>query len=261
MNNTFDINRFTKLFAKHTAEHYKSYLMSILVLAGLICVLYIFSLLNGGGLHPKFRFSMATFFYILAGSIFTSSIFANFTQKNKAIDALILPASHFEKFLVGWLYSYIIYTLVFSVTFGLVDLCFTRIWPSEIQRPYFLEAIPENGLSIQFMVYTVLHSFALFGAIFFDRLHFVKTTLCFFAVVCVLSIFHFMFLKMLFPDIRVIFNSPIMAAALTFNTGSSFTQLIQIEQSEMRLYLGVLVTGLTLAFWASSYFQIKEKQI
>ena len=36
MNNFFSLNRFCRLFVKHTAEHYRIYLMSVAVLAGVI---------------------------------------------------------------------------------------------------------------------------------------------------------------------------------------------------------------------------------
>ena len=46
MNNTFNIGRFGRLLAKHTIEHYKSYLMSVLVLLGVM-------LLGGVFLHDQ----------------------------------------------------------------------------------------------------------------------------------------------------------------------------------------------------------------
>ena len=49
MNQTFNLNRFAALFKKHTVENYKTYLMSVGVLAGLLILFMgIASYSNGG---------------------------------------------------------------------------------------------------------------------------------------------------------------------------------------------------------------------
>ena len=59
-------------------------------------------------------------FLLLAGTMFTSTIFAGYGDKKKAVAALTLPASHFEKYLVAWLYSFLIFAIVYSAGFFLI---------------------------------------------------------------------------------------------------------------------------------------------
>ncbi|MBS1532990.1 MAG: hypothetical protein JSU01_22005, partial [Bacteroidetes bacterium] len=104
MNNFFNFRRFSRLFVKHTAEHYRTYLMSAAVLAGVL-------LLGGSFLFfivpdlPDAGLQTAIFVVVLlvAGTLFTSTVFSDFGDKHKAIPALALPATAFEKFLVGWI--------------------------------------------------------------------------------------------------------------------------------------------------------------
>src|SRR5437868_12091396 len=106
MSNFFSLQRFSRLFIKHTAEHYRIYLMSVAVLAGVI-------LLGGSFLFfvipeppdPGLQTAIFIILMLMAGTMFTSTVFSDFGNKNKAMAALTLPATAFEKFLVGWIYS------------------------------------------------------------------------------------------------------------------------------------------------------------
>src|ERR1700748_3583700 len=98
MNNIFNLNRFGRLFIKHTAEHYKNYLMSLIVLIGILVLsgsflVYMIKI----PIDKGFQTAMFMATLVLAGSFFTSTVFADLGDKKKAIGVLTLPASHFEK--------------------------------------------------------------------------------------------------------------------------------------------------------------------
>lgn len=235
--------------------------MSLLVLSGLTCVFYTFILLTGGALAPGFRFSAFTIIFLLGGSIFASTIFNDFGQKKKAINALTLPASHFEKFLMGWVYSYLVFSVVFGGCFWLIDYSFVKFAPARTQSPNLFEVIPQNGLLVTLMVFSLLHGCALLGSAYFKHLHFVKTALVFFGTIILLTLFHQSLLNALFPDVEVMFGPPILARGINLDAGSMQIQHVQLEKAELHLYTGVFIISFTLVMWAASYFQIKEKQI
>ncbi len=120
MKKTFSLNRFGRLFKKHTKEHYRNYLMSIAVLVGVM-------ILGGSFLvymaDVQLDKNIQTFLFftimLLAGTIFTSSVFADLGEKKKAIAWLTLPASHFEKYLVAWIYSFLLFIIVYTLIFYL----------------------------------------------------------------------------------------------------------------------------------------------
>jgi hypothetical protein len=104
MINTFNFGRFFRLFNKHTREQYKAYLMSTAVLAGiLIIMLGTLAYSNNGYLNLKAQAVYFDFFLLAAGTIFTSTVFAELGDEKKTIPALTLPVSHFERFLVGYI--------------------------------------------------------------------------------------------------------------------------------------------------------------
>src|SRR5665213_2760957 len=110
MNNTFNLTRFGRLFVKHTVEHYKSYLMSLAVLMGVMLLGdgFITYLIPGDFMDAGMQSALFMSVLLLAGTIFASTIFADLGDNKKAMASLTLPASHFEKYLVAWLYSVII---------------------------------------------------------------------------------------------------------------------------------------------------------
>src|ERR1700722_9772900 len=89
MDNVFNIHRFSRLFIKHTAEHYKTNLMALAVLIGVL-------VLGGSFLiyivDQPIELNVQTVFfssiYFLAGAIFTSTVFADFGDKKKAMASL-----------------------------------------------------------------------------------------------------------------------------------------------------------------------------
>ena len=118
MNSIFSMDRFIRLFYKHTKEHYRNYLMSLAVLVSVM-------ILGGSFLvymaEIQLDRNIQTFLFftimLLAGTVFTSSVFTDLGEKKKAIAWLILPASHFEKWLVAWLYSFLLFI---SYAFSLI---------------------------------------------------------------------------------------------------------------------------------------------
>src|ERR1700712_4678815 len=122
MNNTFNIDRFMLLFKKRSVEQAKTYLLSIAVLTGMLFIILGFnSFTNRGHLDRNPQGIIFMFFLLLGGSIYTSLSFTDMGDKKMAIPALALPASHFEKYLVSWLYSYVIFQLVCVGVFYFAD--------------------------------------------------------------------------------------------------------------------------------------------
>ncbi|MDB5032756.1 hypothetical protein [Mucilaginibacter sp.] len=136
MNNTFNLKRFIPLFKKHSLEHAKTNLLSTAVLAGIAAALMGFAAYSSGGRLPL-QMQSIMFIYLIAGAggIFTSLTFTELGNKRKATGVLTLPASHFEKFLVSWIYSYIIFQLVLVGVFYVVDWAIISVSVPPVHEP------------------------------------------------------------------------------------------------------------------------------
>ena len=186
MKTEFNFNRFTRLFFKYTIEHYKGYLMSLAVLIGVLVL--------GGGFIvyminvPIDRGMQSAFFLIimvLAGTIFTSTVFADLGDKKRAAAWLTLPASHFEKYLVAWVYSYLVFIIVYTITFFLSVLLLMNLRYFPNSSDTVINVFDKRILEM-YVVYASLHSMALYGAIYYEKMNFIKTGFVFFIVIAVL---------------------------------------------------------------------------
>ena len=170
MNELFSFRRFARLFVKHTAEHYRVYLMSVGVLAGVLILSGFFLFIVAPDASDVgFQTGSYAILMFIAGGIFASTVFTDYGEKDKAIPALTLPATTFEKFLVGWLYSYPIFLVVYTAVFYLavLGLVSMRHWAAGQQFSFF--SVGQVELRIFWVLFTEIHSIALFGAIFFRK--------------------------------------------------------------------------------------------
>jgi len=258
MNNFFSLRRFLRLFVKHTAEHYRAYLMSVAVLAGVMLLggwFLFFIILDA----PDAGLQTAIFviLMLIAGTIFTSTVFSDFGDKAKAVNALTLPATSFEKFLVGWLYSYPIFLVVYTAVFYVVlwGLGATRHWgPNQHFNGMDLK---QDGLYLMFIIFSVLHAVTLFGAIFFEKLQFIKTGFAFFIAYAAAMIGNTLLLKVLTGLSTV---KPAMPFGyLNFDiSGKYYSIAVMGGASWVVVIIMVLAT---LLIWAAAYYRLKEKQV
>jgi hypothetical protein len=256
MNKTFSLNRFGRLFKKHTKEHYRNYLMSVAVLVGVM-------MLGGGFLvymaDVQLDKNLQSFFFssimLLAGTIFTSNVFADLGERKKAIAWLVLPASHFEKYLVAWIYSFLLFIIVYTIIFYLALIAALNIQHVHTHRTVILN-IFENQILQIFLVYAFLHAIAFFGAVYFEKLHFIKTGFAFFIIIAVLILLNKGLLSVFFG--RPVDASPPFSNVRFAESGQMVDIKIERQNAPYILYLFII---LTFIFWVAAYFRLKEKQV
>lgn len=259
MNQFFNLKRFAMLFEKHTVENYKTYLMSAGVLAGILLLsLGLSAYGNGGYLSQGTQQGNFMAMLLIAGCIFTSLIFADLGNKKEAIPALTLPASHFEKYLVSWLYSFVIFQLLFVGIFYLIDAFVISIGQSIPGRENVLLDLfsEERKTYIALIIYPVLHSIIFFGAIYFEKLHFIKTAFAFFIGVFLLGLINRPILASMFD--QKVQGTSIFSPVYISNGKESF----QIHTPDVKTQTEGIILGLVvLILWISAYYKLKEKEV
>lgn len=258
MNKFFNLNRFLRLFIKQTTEHYRTYLMSVAVLAGVM-------LLGGSFLFfiipepPDTGLQTAVFVILMltSGTIFTSTVFSDFGDKGKAIASITLPATTFEKFMVGWLYSYPIFMLFYTTVFYLVliGLGSTGHWRPD--QHFVMLSLRQDGMLIVLVIYSVLHAIAIFGAILFKKLQFIKTGFAFFIGYAVIMILNTLFLKAI-TGLNVI-KLAIPYGFLNFDVGNKYYSVS--AKGPTSLSTIVILLLIVILIWIAAYFRLKEKQV
>jgi hypothetical protein len=258
MSDHFKASRFARLFKKHTVEHYRSYLMSLVVLIGALSLTtgYILYLTNRP-LNPEDQSIFFLFFMLAAGTMFTSTVFAQLGDKRKAIALLTLPASHFEKFLVAWIYSFIIFQVLFVATFYLVMPLMQGIFERAGQTVEIVNVFdPATKVYLVFVLYTFLHGVALAGSVYFEKLQFIKSAFALWLTYLALVLLNKLGLQAMFgKELR--FMLPF--GNVTFEENSNFFWIALPR--EQQFLLALIPPVLAIIFWLTAYSRLKEKQI
>lgn len=258
MNDTFSFKRFIMLFKKHTIENANLYLLSAGVLMGLLFItLGLVAYTLGGVVPPTVQTIIFVFFMIFSGSIFTSISYASLGDKRKAIPMLTLPASHLEKYLVVWIYSFIIFQLVFVGIFYLADSIVLNFGASDTNPVQLLNLLDKRYFAfIAFAIYIALHAFTLWGAIYFEKLHFIKTSFAFFALLIVFVILNQPVLYLMI-DKELLINMPFDSLRFMDNGHKQ-----NIEQPiNFDYYHLATVVVMALLLWCSAFYRLKEKEV
>jgi hypothetical protein len=165
------IHRIWYLFKIQWVENRKLYTLGLLAMVCIIALLFF-----GGGESAN---SQSEYFFIgliLSSSMFSSSILSRFSEKNKALSALMLPASAAEKTIVAIIYSTVIFPVVY----------FILIYPVMMAAHYYHIEIKGDlapmwsmgnaqGEGITIVLYFIMQPFVLFCSAMFRRFTFVKT--------------------------------------------------------------------------------------
>lgn len=258
MNNFFSFRRFCRLFVKHTREHIRTYLMSLCVLLGVLVLAgFFFFFIIPDVTDAGFQEASYVIMLLIAGSIFTSTIFQDFGDRARAIPALTLPASVFEKFLVGWLYSYVIFILVYTAVFYLAvsGLLAMKNWDSGKHDDFF--SLWKGEVALAFVFFSVLHGVALFGAAHFRKLHFIKTGVIFFILLILALVSNTLFVK-------AITGIPVIKMAIPFGFAHFYVNdrdySAVVAGRGPLVDLGTLMAAAVL-LWVAAYYKLKERQV
>jgi hypothetical protein len=257
MNQYFNLTRFGRLLRKHTAEHFTSYAMSTAVLVGgVLVVLGILTYLTRRPLQHELQTILFIFGLLGAGSVFTASIFAEVSNPRAAASTLLLPASHLEKYLVAWLYSLPVFLVVYTTVFMGVNVAILRLanqgYPYEI---YDFSRDAREWVS-PLLSYALLHSITLWGAIYFRRLHVIKTAFLVFGSALVLILVNRQFMMALLPDSR-----PIAPFGDVWVGRGEQEGLLSLPDNQWQLVMVLLSLALAALLWAATYARLTEKQL
>ena len=258
MNNIFSLPRFLMLLKKHLFEKGKEYLLSILTLTIiLIGILAYVAYQNESGLNEGFQQIAYISAFILSGLVPTSMVFSDLSNKSKATTYLMLPASQLEKYLVNWLFSYVIFQVVFTAVFYLATSIVLNIGINEIgnENTVFNIFDSQNKVYQVFYIYLLAHSLMFYGAIYFRKKHFISTIFSLFLIGVLLSFFNKLLLSLMIKS-EVLISPPFTNLRFVENFNRYY---IEAENNS-----GFAITFLTLItgiLWISAFYRLKEKEV
>jgi hypothetical protein len=258
MNNTFNLHRFNLLLKRQWLEFGKIFLITLLVALGVFVAFYGVTLLPLRELTDmpyrlRFREPLYLMFGFLFVSVIASSYFAHLGQKPKAIIDLLIPASILEKFLAGVFFTSILSTLSFTILFYITDFAFISYIKTYFQSSGNVEEIERikgflaqndfrNFIPFYAMPFAVTSLFML-GSIFFNRFHYIKTTI---SIMLFISILVYIFSK----TSEILFSGK-TSISIENNQGKDFFEWMAL----------IFLLIFTLITWTISYVRLKEKEV
>ncbi|MGI4884394.1 MAG: hypothetical protein ACRYFR_05480 [Janthinobacterium lividum] len=255
MNQLFNFSRFRRLFSRHTAEFLPSYAMATAVLAGGIGLVLGF-VVYMNVLNPNIQGMLFMLGLLASGALFTAGIFAQYGAPKQATVALTLPASQLEKYLVGWVYSFLVFSVVYTACYYLVDWLMVSVddWygrPKELFSLFDAQKIYEA-----YFYYAALHAGALWGAIYFEKSHFIKTAFGALVLAVVLVAANYQVVKA-FVGESLQMASPF--SGITLNDATGFYR-VSLPDAQAQWYV-LLPLALAALLWRATYLRLTEKQL
>ena len=192
MNNIFNLQRFGLLFKKTLLERPIQMFGFTGLILTLILILYaITKTLSGFTMAQNLTFLWG----LIGGSYFIASfVFSHFSSNAIGSSYLTLPASHFEKWLCGFLVAAILYPLIFMLFFRLMDASFVSLYHSGLDpaAPFYKERYESvNIFSFDgifawkiYPLFPFAVSAMLIGSLYFEKAVLIKVSL----VICSLVI-------------------------------------------------------------------------
>lgn len=257
MSQFFSVARFGRLFSKHTTEHTGAYVLATgVLLGGLGVVLGFLAYMSTGPLPAEVQGVVFIIGLLGAGAFFTSTVLAYFGDKKQATAALMLPASHAEKFAVVWLYSLPLFLAAYVGCFFLVDSLVLQLGshgkPAEMVRLFG----GDWGLHTSLAAYAAVNAVFLWGSIFFTKQQFVRTAFGVLLAGALLVALNFQALQGLLGHEL---GTAVPFAGMTLHEGKEMYS-VNLPEALQR-WFGLVPLGVMLLAWTAAYARLTEKQI
>jgi hypothetical protein len=258
MSQFFSLSRFGRLFSKHTTEHWGGYLMATgVLLGGIGLVLGFVAYMNHGPMEHIVQTVIFTMGLLSSGAFFTSTVLADYSNKRQATAALMLPASHWEKYLVGWLYSVPIFLAIYVGCFYLVDFVVLQVDSHAGPDPGIVPLFSNDSrLYLALLGYLVVNAVFLWGGIFFEKQHFVRTAFALLLLGAVVVLVNMQAVQQLMG--REV-SGVVPFSGMSFHEGKSWYS-VNLEPVQNN-WFGLVPLGVMLLAWAAAYARVTEKQI
>jgi hypothetical protein len=222
MNQYFEISRFNLLVKRIWVENYRFFFMAFSIMIGLGITFYRLSFNTYTGIVGNVQESYFVVGFLIGGTLFANYIFKDFSQSNQTLSYLLLPASHIEKLLSGLFYVFVLFPIIYTLAFLLVDYVFISYAESvrlsisqgsnkqmvtEVNR-FLIERVsgkssvhfPNKMLGVGLIAN--LYAFAVLGAIFYTRMSYVKTFFTGFAILVCIGLLSYILHKLCITNLE-----------------------------------------------------------
>lgn len=274
MSQFFSFERFGLLVAKHWADNKKRYGLSVLAFIGLLITWFVFTVLTGFDDRPMGRGAQqVTFFLSLfaVGTFYASQYFRDLGSRAKGINFLLVPASSFEKLLCSLLYTVVLFFVVFTAAFYLVDVLMVSIanavfgtneptGKTTVINVFKVNLIRFNKDStVNFLLFFFsVQSVFLLGSVYFEKYSFIKTIIIGFVACFILFCLMYFFNEVLLPEGD--YHNGFLTSYRVHVDGVN-DRLVQVPGWIGEVFRFLVMYAVAPFLWTVAYYRLKEKQV
>lgn len=255
----FSGSRFGRLVVRDLVVNAKTLLITVGAILGSLLVINIASVPSG----DQWRFHQVFFplTLLIGGHVVTSLAFTEMHNRGSGYLYLTMPGSILEKFLVKLLLTSLGWVVIATVAYGLFSILaagLTQLFFG-IAHPLFN---PFRTNMLRFIhLYVVTQSVTLLGAIYFKKLHLVKTVLSASALVILGGLIFALFTRIIFWRYFDSFSAKHhmgYAMVLNFDQSEHLTDLLCVTSYYIKFFFWWLMAPL---LWVIGYFRLKDTEV
>lgn len=294
MNQSFDINRWWLLVGKHWSENRKKYMLSLVAMAGLLLVWYLFAMITGSEniAHKDMQAGTYYFGLYIVGCFYASMLFAELGSKTKGLNYLVVPASHLEKLVCALFYGAVVFFVCYTSIFYVLDVFMVKVI-NAVEYSHWLKSHTPGNVFVAHEVanvfiasdqhrdepnaflylllgYFVLQAAFMLGSVYFSRFSFIKT---FISLLLIGLVIAFLCDKIIFRMLppgsfhngivsyKLFTVKNVPSGGVMIYSDSANDKLVSLPLWINDLLLFLLKFAFAPVFWAATYFRLKEKEI
>jgi hypothetical protein len=281
------------LVSKHWSENRKKYTLSLIAIAGLLLLWFIFTLFMEPFMPLDEGIQVGTYYFGLSvvGCLYGSMLFTELASKSKGINFLSVPASNLEKLLCALLYGVIIFFITYTVIFYVTDLSMVKLsnaiayahWekthvnsrlfdPGKVMNVFVLPdtnpGVP-NVFYYFVLAYFAVQSAFILGSVYFPKFSFIKTVI---ALLLVSLLFVFIVTKIIHPimpqggyykDITSyrVFHVTQLSTGSTVVSDDDTDKIVSLPGWINEVLIALVKYAFAPLFWIVTFYRLKEKEI
>ena len=250
----FNLKRMQSLFRRQWALSAKSWRIAMIGSVGINLAISMLILFAGSNPEAALQSLKTSLFitFLITGMVFTSLAFKELQEPTTSVSFLTLPASNFEKYLTGWLFTFPSYSIVSYILYQMSYLFISLLAFAAYGTSPALVSIPWNELGIIFMVLFIVHSVFFLGGVWFKKMAFFKTLLVLFVISMVHNFWVFIWARLLMPISDLSEKEFVISGVPISNADELSHTAIWVLKSFL-----ILISIMCLI---TAYFKLKERE-
>ena len=251
-----NISTISLLIKRQFKENYSVYGIGLFVLIALL--LFMFLLVHQW--QDSFAGAVQNGVFIIglfiAGGVFSSAMFQEFSSPQSGMWLLSIPATHSEKVITSILISAVLFLLAYFPIFYLADVLYLFV-TDKLGVEAILNPFKDNFYQFLFL-YLVFNGIILLGSVIFNKNSFIKTLLAGILVLVVFNYINTQLLELLLPETKIV-SSIAFDSFLFSHHGENIKVMLPNHVNTISsVFIRVL---LPISIWFAVGFKLKEKEI